>query len=285
MAKVYEALQKAEEERRRRSSPPGAPVPPPQTDSFSSERTDRGARKPAFWRRWANRLLRGRASHQEDAADLNRRRVSLLQPESYVAEQFRTLRGRIDALAAQRPVRTVAMTSARPGDGKSTAALNLAVVTAMGVGREVALVDCDLRRPQMHRSLGVEARAGLAEVLLDEASLDDALVKVEGLNLQVLPVRAQPPNPSELLASSKMIELIEELSRRFDRVVLDTPATLGLPDAKTVSDLCDGLVLVVRADVTPREEIEAALDVLDRRRLLGVVLNGASSSAASYGYS
>ena len=112
-------------------------------------------------------------------------------------------------------------------------------------------------------------------MLTDQASLDDAIIKVDGINLEVLPVRALPPNPSELLASPKMRQVIEELARNYDTVVLDTPSTLGIPDAKSVSELSDGLLFVVRADKTPEEEVEAALDVLDRRRILGLVLNDA----------
>jgi Mrp family chromosome partitioning ATPase len=136
----------------------------------------------------------------------------------------------------------------------------------------------------MHKALGIEPRAGLAEVLLDHASLEEAVVKIEGLNLDVLAVRGQPANPSELLASTQMRSLIEEVSRRYDRTILDTPATLGIPDSKAVTELCDGMLMVVRADNTPREDVLAALDVLDRRRLLGMVLNGADTESGRYRY-
>ena len=91
----------------------------------------------------------------------------------------------------------------------------------------------------------------------------------------VLAVRGRPPNPSELLSSSNMVELVEDLSKRYDRVILDTPAALGMPDAKAVAELADGIVLVVRADVTPRRDVESAIELIDRRRLLGLLLNGA----------
>ena len=191
---------------------------------------------------------------------------------------------RIDAIAAQRPVRTLAVTSALPREGKTTAAVNLAIVTAMSLGRRVLLMDCDLRKPKVHEVLGLRPEAGLAEVLTDAVNLDQAIVKVEGVNLEVLAVRGRPVNPSELLGSAKMSEVMEEIARRYDRVVLDTPAALGLPDAKTVSEFCDGLVMVVRADVTPRQDVEATLEILDRRRLLGLLLNGAQVDQGRYGY-
>ena len=154
----------------------------------------------------------------------------------------------------------------------------------MSLGRRVLLVDCDLRRPKIATSLAIDARAGLAEILLDRNTLDEAVVKVDNLNLDVVGVRFLPPNPSELLASPRMQAFIEEAASRYDRVIFDTPATLGLPDAKIVSELCDGLVMVVRADVTPREDVHAALEVLDRRRVLGLVLNGVDQTRERYGY-
>ena len=223
-------------------------------------------------------------SAAQAALDASKRRFTMSEPDSYVSEQFRMLRGRLDSLSAQRPVRTVAITSANSGEGKSTASINLAAVTAMGVGRSVLLIDCDLRQPRIHTSLGLVPRAGLAEVLTQEATFEEARLKVENLSLDVLAVRGEPYNPSELLASEPMRRLVEEVSQRYDRVILDTPATLGLPDSKIVSELCDGIIMVVRADVTPREDVFAALEVLDRRRVLGTVLNGVEATGERYGY-
>ena len=240
------------------------------------------ARRGFSWRPW--RWRRGKRRRRSRSGAINKRRIALLQPESYVAEQYRALRGRIDAIAAQRPIRTLTVTSAMPGEGKTTAAVNLAIVTAMSLGRRVLLIDCDLRKPKVYEALGLRPDAGLAEVLTDRVNLDDAIVKVEGVNLEVLPVRSRPLNPSELLGSAKMRELIEEVVRRYDRVILDTPAALGLPDAKTVSDFTDGLVMVVRADVTSQQDVHATLESLDQRRLLGLLLNGAQVRQGRYGY-
>lgn len=281
MPKHYEALQRAEEERRRKvsgveSAVPAAvsfegPVAPPQP---------RDKAPGLFSRLFKNR----KASDLEAPNEANKRRIALLQPDSYVAEQYRSLRGRLDSLAATRPLKTIAVTSANSGEGKSTCSVNLACVTAMSVGRSVLLIDCDLRRPKVHWTLGLQPQVGLAEVLLNQASIEEAIQKVDGLSLDVLPVRSIPSNPSELLASPEMRRLIEEVAGRYDRIILDTPACLGLPDAKSISELCDGLVMVVRADVTPKEEVQAALDILDRRRVVGLVLNGAESTREQYGY-
>lgn len=281
----YEALQKAERDRRHKvAGDRAAPV-----DALSWDATPQTA--PAAEETGLLRRLRRVKEKKKkkkvsvsDASEINKRRIAILRPESYVSEQFRMLRGRIESLAAQRPIRTVAMTSANPGEGKSTAAINLAVVESLGLNRRVLIVDCDMRRPTVHRSLGLAPEFGIGEVLQGRASLDEAIVRAEGTELDALVVRSQPDNPSELLASIRMKSMLEEMARSYDRIILDTPATLGLPDSKTISELCDGVVVVVRADVTPREEVGAVLDILDRRRILGMVLNGADISRESYGY-
>lgn len=281
MGKVYEALQRAEAERGRRGAPVQgvtAPVAPAVERARARARSGRLARIVGWFR------SRGEADATDDANAFNKRRIALLQPDSFVAEQFRTLRARLDALAAERPVRTIAVTSAMPDEGKTTAALNLALVSSMNLDRRVLLVDCDLRRPKLHVALGLRPECGLAEVLSGDATLERAVVAVEGTSLRVLPVRATPSNPSELLASDRMRALVEEVARSYDQVIFDMPPTLALPDAKTVSELTDGLVFVVRANSTPRDDVAAALDILDRRRVLGLVLNGVESESKRYGY-
>jgi capsular exopolysaccharide synthesis family protein len=280
MAKgVYEALRRAEEERKRKVGGNVSPVPA--VDWDPNPETAPKAKKAGLLRR--RKAVREVAA-SGGSAEANKRRIALLEPESFVAEQFRMLRSRLDSLSEQHGVTTVAVTSANANEGKSNVAINLAVVTAMSVGRKVLLIDCDLRRPMIHRSLGIEAQIGVAEVLLGRASADDAIVKLENSNLDVLAVRMQPQNPSELLASPRMRELVQDVSGRYDRVVLDTPATLGLPDSRVVSETCDGFLLVVRAGLTPRDDVHAALEVLDRRRVLGLVLNGAEMGKERYAY-
>ena len=280
MAKVYDALKRAEEERNRLIGDEENRAAPLQVEP-AGPAAERGDRK-RFWQRAAGTL-----SHRprpDGSAEINKRRIALLQPDSYVAEQFRALRGRIDAIAAQRSIRTVSVTSAFPGEGKTTCAVNLSIVTSLSLNRRVLLIDCDLRRPKIHQSLALRPKTGLAEVLTGDATIDDAILQPEGIDLDVLPVRGKPSNPSELLGSPEMKKLIEEVSNRYDRIIIDTPAALGLPDAKVVSDICDGMVLVVRADSTGQAEIQAVLETLDRRRILGLLINGVDSTQGRYGY-
>ena len=273
MGKVYDALRKAEEQRSRRSH---------EAVELGSGALERAApAEPSVFERLRESAASAAPLGGADAH--NKRRIVMLQPESVVAEQFRSLRARIDALAAMRPLRTIAVTSALPGEGKTMAAISLAAVSAMQLGAKVALVECDLREPTIAASLGLRPDAGLAEVLADGATLEQAIQRAPGTQLDVLPVRGVPPNPSELLASERMRSVLESLATRYERVILDLPSTLGLPDAKTVSGLCDGTVFVVRADATPGAEIEAALEVLGRERLLGVVMNATDLVPQGYG--
>jgi succinoglycan biosynthesis transport protein ExoP len=284
MAKVYDALRRAEEERRKHSdvaAPPIArlewePEVAPETAAVSVRKPPR---ESLFRRLWPKR------APEEGTADFNKRRISQLQPDSYIAEQFRALRGRIDALETpDRRIHTIAMTSALPGEGKTTASINLALVTALSLGRRVLLVDCDLRRPRVHSALGLRPQAGLAEVLNGEVAFEEAVMRADGADLDVLAVRDRPVNPSELLSSPGMRDLIASVAKRYDRVILDTPAALGLPDAKAVGDQCDGLIMVVRADKTRQEDVQSVLEILGRGRMLGVVLNGTSVDQSRYGY-
>lgn len=281
MAKVYDALRRAEEERKRRAGDDVSPVAPLGVSPAATPTPK--SQRPSVWKRLFTRRSRRRAE-SGGGAEINKRRIALIQPDSYVAEQFRALRGRIDAIAADRPLRTIVVTSAFPGEGKTTASVNLAAVTSLSLGRRVLLIDCDLRKPKVHSSLGLRPQSGLAEVLQGEATLEDAVVKVEGAAFDVLPVRSQPRNPSELLGSPEMRKLLDQAAEKYDRVILDSPAALGLPDVKAISEMSDGIVIVVRADFTSQQEVENLLDILDRDRILGLVLNGAKIDQARYGY-
>jgi capsular exopolysaccharide synthesis family protein len=275
MAKVYEALRRAERAPAAVPSPPAPSQPEPQLEPGPapdlrlhepSQRDEESSRAPLA------------------IASTDKRCIALLEPESFVAEQFRVLRTRLDSLAAERPLEVLAITSAVSGEGKSHVAINLALVIAMGVARKVVLVDCDMRRPVVNRSLGLVPDVGLAEILLDRARPDQAIRAIEGTSLEVLGVQLQPPNPSELLAGSRMRELVATLGQEYDWVILDTPPTLGLPDSKIVSELCDAVLMVVQAGETPRAEVEAALDALDPGRVVGLVLNRVPMGSERYSY-
>jgi capsular exopolysaccharide synthesis family protein len=276
MGKVYDALRRAEEQRSRRLHE-AADVGHAATD-FGTPLREEAPAAPSLLQR-----LREAAPESLAGGDAqNKRRIVILQPESAIAEQFRSLRARIDALAEKRPLRTIAVTSALPEEGKTMASISLAAVSAMQLARRVVLVECDLREPTIAAALGLRLDAGITELLVDGAPLERAIQRAPGTSLDVIAVRGVPQNPSELLASDAFRRLLEQLAARYERVILDLPPTLGLPDAKIVSGLCDGTVFVVRADATPQADIESALDVLGRERVLGVVMNGADAPTDQY---
>jgi protein-tyrosine kinase len=211
--------------------------------------------------------------------------VAAVAPHSLAAEQYRALRTRIVQAENGRALRVVLVTSPGKGDGKSVSAANLALTMAQQFQQRVLLLDADLRRPQLHRLLGLGDGPGLADVLMGGADLDAALMPVPGRNLWVLPAGAPPGHPAELLGSSGMRRVLDTLRGRFDRIVVDTPPVAPLADVRILSPLADGIVLIVRAGVTLRPAIESALSGFDRERVLGVVLNAADpTESAPYTY-
>jgi capsular exopolysaccharide synthesis family protein len=273
MGKIHDALQKAEELRRGASAEPeAAPAVPERAPAPKPEKT----------RRW------GMRRKTAQVAKPARYGVHVSGSESPFSEEYRTLRARIQSLRRTRELRSIVITSALPNEGKSTTAANLA--RCFGLEREVTtcLVDADMRTPRMHQAFPGAGPVGLVEVLEGDAKLDEALVAVAETRLMVLPVRALPPAPSELLASRAMADLIAELHTRFHTVILDAPPVLGLPDTVTLVDQCDSTLFVVGAGRAPREDVESALERLDASKVLGVVLNRCARHevpyAGSYGY-
>jgi capsular exopolysaccharide synthesis family protein len=212
--------------------------------------------------------------------------VAALAPHSAAAEQYRALRTRILQSENGTPLRVVLITSPGKGDGKSVNAANLALTLAQQVPSRVLLLDADLRRPGVHRLLGLDDRQpGLADVLMGGEDLEAALVPVPGRNLWVLPAGMPPGHPAELLGSGTMRRVIDTLRTRFDRIIVDTPPIAPLADVRILSPMADGIVFVVRAGVTPRPAIERALAGFDRQRILGIVLNDAEPTDPDpYGY-
>jgi capsular exopolysaccharide synthesis family protein len=282
MGKIHDALRRSEEMRR---GAPTAVETAAETDTAievaSAAPAKSAPRAPAPVRGWfARRKVRSPAPRTRDAA--------ISTGESTLSEEYRTLRARIQSLRRTRELRSIVITSTRPGEGKTTTAANLAL--GFGLEREglTCLVDADLRTPRVHQTFRTAGRFGLAEVLEGDAKLDEALVAVSDTRLMVLPVRALPTAPSELLASRAMLELVAELHTRFQTVIFDAPPVLGLPDTVTLVDLCDAALFVVAAGAAPRDEVESALERLDASKIVGVVLNRCDSSevpfAAPYGF-
>src|SRR5215203_4569163 len=210
--------------------------------------------------------------------------VAANAPHSLAAEQYRTLRTRLVLLEEGRARRVLLLTSPATGDGKSITAANLALTMAQEFNRKVVLVDADLRRPTLHTLLGIPQQPGLVDVLGGDAALQDALVELPDVHLAVVPAGQPPIQPAELLGSTGMRRLLESLRSRFDRVIIDMPPVVPLADVGVLAPQCDGVLLVVRAGVTPKPLIERALSTFDAERLLGVVLNESGAGEPEYGY-
>jgi capsular exopolysaccharide synthesis family protein len=199
--------------------------------------------------------------------------IAGLAPKSLAAEQYRQLRTRLSHTEGATALRTILITSPQKGEGKSVTAANLALTMAQELQRRVVLVEADLRKPSLQELLGLPPGVGLAEYLAGACELRDAMKFLPHHNLAVLPAGAAPTNPAELLGSTAMRRLLDQLRTRFDRVILDTPPVLPLADVAVLAPIVDGTLLVVRAGVTPKPAIENALRAFDSSRLLGIVLN------------
>jgi len=195
------------------------------------------------------------------------------RPRTLISESYRSLRTAL-LLSSARELKLVAVTSAMAGEGKTATASNLAVVLAQ-LGRPVLIMDCDLRKPRLHQVFKVSNRLGLVNQLTGTADLDTVIVPTEVPNLWVLPSGPTPPNPSELLASERLRELLRTLRGRFDYVIVDTPPALAVTDATLVGSLADGVVLTLRSQKVTRDEVRLVRDRLRQAdiKILGAVLN------------
>lgn len=202
--------------------------------------------------------------------------------QSYAGEAYRMLRTALLLSRAGAPPKTTLITSAAPSEGKTTISVNLAVTLA-GSGKRVLLIDADLRRPQCHELLGAENHFGLTEVLSGLGEFDDLIRPTGFPNLYLLSSGEIPPNPSELLGSDKMREVLSLLGERYDHLLVDSPPVTAVTDAVVLSTLVDGVVLVANKR-TPRQQVKAALSRLRyaRAKMFGVVLNMVGPSVFSY---
>lgn len=212
--------------------------------------------------------------------------ITVKHPRSPIAEAYRVLRTNLRFSGIENPSGALLVTSAGPGEGKTTTAGNLAVAMAQA-GKKVVLVDTDLRRPFVHNLFGLTNDIGLSNLFLDESSTIDAVMQptaVEGL--RVITSGQSPPNPAEVLDSKRMNEIIEALRARSDMVIFDSPPVLAVADASILGSRCSGAILVVDSGHSRTEAIRRGADTLRQTKvkLLGVVLNKLSTTR-SLGYS
>jgi capsular exopolysaccharide synthesis family protein len=195
-------------------------------------------------------------------------------PKSPVSEAYRALRTNIQFSAIDEELRVIMVTSAGPGEGKSTTINNLAVAYAQS-DKKVLLIDADLRKPTLHSTFNVTNRWGLTNLLTNQVGLEEVVHQTEIANLDILTSGPIPPNPSEILASKRLVTLLEELKKRYDLIFIDTPPAIAVTDAQIVSTKCDGVILVVDSGKVKRDIAMKAKANLEhvKARMLGVVLN------------
>ncbi|WP_294187303.1 CpsD/CapB family tyrosine-protein kinase [uncultured Clostridium sp.] len=206
------------------------------------------------------------------------------EPKSIAAESYRTLRTNIQYSSFDKEYKVIVITSSEPGEGKSTTAGNLALCMAQG-DKRVILVDCDLRRPSIHKKFKVSNLAGLSDVIIGKSDLSKVMHRYNK-NLVLLTSGKIPPNPSEMLSSKSMENLLEKLRENFDYVILDTPPVQAVTDSQILSTKADGTILVVRAERTKKESVNNAINLLKKvnANVIGTVLNGTDLSRNKYQY-
>lgn len=212
--------------------------------------------------------------------------VTVSTPRSPISEAYRTLRTNLEFSSLDRTLKTMVVTSPGPEEGKSTTLANLAVALAQAEKR-VVLVDCDLRRPSQHQIFGLKNSVGLTTMMVDdEAMSSPPLQETEVPGLLLLPSGPLPPNPSELLGSRRMEEIMAILSERADMVLFDAPPIIAVTDAAVLSSKVDGVLLVINAGGTKREHAQRAKSLLAKvnANLVGAVLNNVKMDTSLHRY-
>ncbi|QED50202.1 CpsD/CapB family tyrosine-protein kinase [Cytobacillus dafuensis] len=214
-----------------------------------------------------------------------RKLVTIFNPKSPISEQYRTIRTNIEYSNIERENRIIMVTSSTPGEGKTTTSSNLAVVFSQQ-GKKVLLIDADFRKPMVHNVFGKQNFFGLTSVIIKNKPLIESVQSTHIKNLYVLTSGPVTPNPSELLSSQSMSDLLAEIRRHFDFVIIDTPPILPVTDAQILANQCDGVILVINFGKTKIEQAQKAKSLLlnVKARILGAVLNNTKGKYKEYYY-
>jgi protein-tyrosine kinase len=212
------------------------------------------------------------------------RLIAETEPRSAASEAYRTLRTNIQFAGLDQPCRSILVTSATAGEGKTTTAANFAVVVAQA-GSRVCLVDSDLRRPNIHRLFGLDNTRGLTTALLEDLPFAEVARPTRVPHLSVLTSGPLPPNPAELVGSKRMRELLDAAAKSFDLILCDSPPVMAVSDPVALAAQCDGVVLTVRVGAVSREVVRRAVDQIEavKGKILGVLLNDVHPTRHGYG--
>lgn len=210
--------------------------------------------------------------------DPQSRLVCLTDKESLAAEKFRFLGVRLRQLRQSRPLKKLLITSTIPQEGKSIVAANLACTLASRTQQRTLLVDGDLRRACQAQLFGLETPTGLSEWLQGKSGPARSICRLEGMSLWMLPCGIPPQNPLELMQSGTLAAVMEQVAAWFDWIVIDSPPVLPLADTSVWMRMADGVLLVMREGITERRELQRGLEAVESSKLLGAIVNGASST-------
>jgi len=207
------------------------------------------------------------------------------KPRSVISEAYRSIRTSISFAFADKPVKVILITSSNPQEGKSTASMNLAITMA-NTGEKTLLVDGDMRCSRLHKSFGLNKEIGLSDYLVSNVDFDKAIKPTKIENLSIITAGSIPPNPAELLNSTKMKMFLDEARKRFDKVIIDATPILTVTDAAIVANIVDGVIMIVRCGKTPIEIILRSKQKLvdAKAHILGVLLNNIDIGKESYYY-
>ncbi len=294
MSKIHEALKKAQEERAAQQANRGTSVPDSLESAASFPSSPTAVMDiPAFGPASSAQYLGGPLTYEMLLARCPQVRwnpnPSMLffsngDENAAGKEVFRTLRTRLYQVRAVQPLKTVLVTSALPGEGKTFVTSNLAQSIIRQRERRVLLIDADLRLPNLHTPLGAPSSPGLSDYLLGEVDEFRILQRGREENLFLIPGGKSVQNPNELLAGGKLERLLERLAPAFDWILMDSPPTIPVSDTTILAKMCDGLLMVVRAGSTPFDLAQKACQEFHDRPLLGAILNRADKHSGYGGY-
>lgn len=230
-------------------------------------------------------MRKNKKANKVDSIREERERLLTNHHEFYITEAYKALRTNvIFSLAGEKSSHVIMVTSSFPSEGKTTTSSNLALSLAEA-GKHTLIVDCDLRKPKLGRLFNVKSDVGLTSALMDQDKIMSSIFQMQGSTLYIMPAGHIPPNPSELLSSKNMKNVVETLRNTFDYVILDTPPVNVVTDAIALSPYTDGTLFVVRSGRSERNAVQRALDQLSisNTKILGVVMTDVAESAAGYG--
>lgn len=209
--------------------------------------------------------------------------VTHMDPKSPISESFRNLRTNVHYTNIDKEVKIIQITSSLQGEGKSTITANYGVTLAQS-GKKVLLMDCDLRRPQIHKMFSLSNTNGLSNILVGDNLMDKNIKETKIHNLFILTSGPIPPNPAEMLDSKRMRDLVDSLKDHFDMILMDSPPVMPVTDGLILSQIVDGTIVVVALGSTEREAYKKSMDALENigANVLGTVINKASSKAGYY---